>query len=612
MSEAPHVAGRRAATLLCLLALLAGPASPQPPEESRVRVRLQPDVVGAGEVVRLAITVDTTGLSPSAIRQPRFELENLEIVGGPSRRESFSMVNGRATRTRTLIWFLRAGEPGSARVHDLSVGIGEREISLPEQTLRVTEEPREPEARERARRPGSPEDLLRRFFGPTPRRPRTIPDGPPEVRLEASVRPESPFRGQQTLYHLDLLVERRRPGQGRIRVESIFPRGLPDFHGFWSEEIPVPDQVRPEVAEIDGRLFWRRPILRRALYPLRSGKLVIDPAALELRALYYRPTVFGEEPEPTRRLELEGNPVIVEAASLPPAPPGFDGPVGKFELHRDLRPVELEAGSAATLVVRIEGTGHLGGIPDPELPKLSGLEIYPPAERAAREVRSGRIHESRTWTWTLVPDRGGEWTLPPLEWTYFDPREAIYRTLSSQPHSLMATGSTGSLPVAEIPSSAPDAPRTEEEPESTAGHSLLEPRLRDRILFTLVAALAVVGLGALALLGYRLLPRGGSSGRRLLARLRSLPEDQPRQAATAAEEAWREYLRNRWHLPEGAPTRSWEETLREQGMDPEIIRDLVSLMGDLHYLRYAPQLAASGALQEDLLPRSRKILRRLG
>jgi hypothetical protein len=100
--------------------------------------------------------------------------------------------------------------------------------------------------------------------------------------------------------------------------------------------------------------------------------------------------------------------------------------------------------------------------------------------------------------------------------------------------------------------------------------------------------------------------------RQLLDRLRAAAhEEQPRQAAAAAESAWRDYLAERWQIPRGFPSTQWEGALGSHGVDPATARELVLLMDDLHYLRYAPQLATTGPLHGELLPRSRQLLRQL-
>ncbi|HYN21832.1 MAG TPA: hypothetical protein VE078_12795, partial [Thermoanaerobaculia bacterium] len=88
-------------------------------------------------------------------------------------------------------------------------------------------------------------------------------------------------------------------------------------------------------------------------------------------------------------------------------------------------------------------------------------------------------------------------------------------------------------------------------------------------------------------------------------------EVRPRQAAARIEEAWREFLAERWEVPPGTPSTRWSDLLEARGADPAAAGELVQLADDLHYLRYAPQLSSCEPLRGEVVTRCRKLLRRL-
>ena len=107
------------------------------------------------------------------------------------------------------------------------------------------------------------------------------------------------------------------------------------------------------------------------------------------------------------------------------------------------------------------------------------------------------------------------------------------------------------------------------------------------------------------------MPRGRSR-ERLLGRLEAARgEARPRQAAGLIEDAWRDYLAERWHLPGDTPTAQWGAVLAAQGVSAEITERLIGYLGDLHLLRFAPELAATETLAGDLVERSRQLARDL-
>jgi hypothetical protein len=84
-----------------------------------------------------------------------------------------------------------------------------------------------------------------------------------------------------------------------------------------------------------------------------------------------------------------------------------------------------------------------------------------------------------------------------------------------------------------------------------------------------------------------------------------------RHVASALESAWRDFLRDRWEIEAGSPSSRWSRELGARGASTEAGGALEKLAEDIHYLRYAPQLSSTEALQGEMVERSRQILRSL-
>jgi hypothetical protein len=121
---------------------------------------------------------------------------------------------------------------------------------------------------------------------------------------------------------------------------------------------------------------------------------------------------------------------------------------------------------------------------------------------------------------------------------------------------------------------------------------------------------------ALLLLVARAWPRPGAAHRNAHrateSRLKAAAqEERPRQAAAQIEEAWRDFLAARYDLPTGTPSPQWPGELARRGVEGPVAERLARLADDLHYLRYAPQLAAADSLRGEVIERSRRLLREL-
>jgi hypothetical protein len=563
-----------------------------------VRVTLTPQRLALGQNAQLTFQVESGGLGSFQFA-PRFQLDNFEIVGGPARQESMSWVNGKLSQSYGLTWYLAPLREGKARVYGIKLVSGHDELAVPDQEAWVAEANAggpDVDANGRDLEPGLPDPFD--FFH---EQRAARPGEPPQIMLRAELAPARAWAGEQLVYTLYLLAERRAPGEGRVVIETIFPRKVPAFQGFWSQEVQLPDSSRAEMVELDGKLWWRQAILQRALFPYEPGPHTIEAAEADLRLVYFRPVGFGFGEEPVRpgAVRRQSNAVQLAVQALPPPPAGFAGAVGPLQAKSRLQPAKVAAGEAMILTAELAGNANLSGLPDPKLPPLPGVKVSPPQESSRLKIEGTRVLSTRTWTWSLVPERAGEWSLPPLQWVAFEPGRGAYRTVSTEPLKLSSTPA------------APVSPRALRAPQAPAG-TTADSAWRGPIAWAVGGAAGTLLLAGLGLLAVRLFGRDRAGRRQLVAEVTAaLAEPHPRQAAGAAEEAWRSFLGARYDLPVEAPPTHWATLLAKRGLGPTLAGELVRLVDDLHYLRYAPRLASTDSLQRELLERSRRLARRL-
>lgn len=579
----------------CTLLLLATPVLAAP----RVELELVPrDEVALDELAVLRVRIEGAGNLSRSV--PTFQLENMEVVSGPSQSTSLSIINGSTTSSVILSWHLRPLVLGKARVYGARIQLGGEVVDLPNRRIQVTEAT----GRVRSQRGNDP---LGRFFSDDPffsdpfgnrrrRRRERRPAPPPEVFLVAEATPEKPWVGQQVTYTLYLYTQ--------VNVRSVNPDELPSFKGFWSEVIPQPEELQPQMVRRDGKEFGKVVLLQRALFPRRAGSLEIEPVIANLEASLPDSRPFGSLLPRVQRIQRESNALRLEVRELPEAPEGFVGAVGDLDLEATLDPLDVEVGEASTLTLSLRGRGHLQGLGAPELPEMPGIQIFPPQQQSEGGLRGKNITGERTWSFVLVPEKPGQWQLPAIEVPYFDPRRGEYRYATSDPFELSVRGST----------------RASQESGSTVElHSIRTaalPAVRGTSWHRILPWLLALPWGAgLLLLGWRRGPAGSHrlDRKRLLDHLRqAAQESRPRQAAAGIEEAWRDYLEHRYGIHPGTASTQWGRQLAEQGVSSACADALVELADDLHYLRYAPKLSSTDELRAELVERSGKILKGLG
>jgi len=612
-------AAARAAAALALAVLLV-PAEPAAAQRVELRAVLEPETLSVGETARFSIVASGGVMSRVSFR-PRFELDNLTALAGPARSESLEYVDGHLSRSLTLTWYLRPEAPGAATVHSISVEVAGERFELPAAVARVLDDGRGPGARQPRRSlPGDPLDRLFERYWPAPR------EREPEVVLRAELSEPRPWAGQQVLYTLWLYT--RNP------ITGISPRSLPDFRGFWVEEIPREENAPSEPAELGGERYWRTALLRRALFPLRPGRYEIQPAVIDLVATVGSASPFRRSLPRSDRLTRASGPVGVDVRPLPSPPPelagSFEGLVGDLSLAADLVPAEVRVGEAALFELRLSGRGNVEGLASPDFPAPEAVSVLPPEERGEVRQRRDGVEGIRTWSYPLVADRPGTWRLPPVEMAYFDPAAGEYRIAATRPVVLRATRGAVAASAGYGPALHPI--RNAALPLEEGPRGRLR-RLADRTLPWLFAA-PWAALLAVALLRRRSADAGGGPARRAdgpgqtagAARapggreaLRRFDDrlaavagnERPRQAAREIEDAWRELLSAVAGVGAETPASRWPEHAAAAGAGPRDAAELGELVEDVHYLRYAPQLSTIAALRGDLVDRSRRLARRL-
>jgi hypothetical protein len=583
-------------TAACLALTLAAPAASS---DLQVDARLEPEVLLPGQTALFTIKVTGGGFGRLQA-EPDYRLENLAVAGGPYRAENFQMLNGAVSRSLTLAWRLRPLAPGPAAVRGLRLRVRDQVYELGDREVEVAEESPDGRSSGGGAAAGGPpafEDVA-----PLPGRGPRFRSADPKVFLRAEATPAAPWTGEQLLYTLYLYT------QGD--VSSVQPEALPSFRGFWVHEVPQAQQLRPDMVVVDGERYARVVLLQRALFALQPGRLEIEAAEARLALKVPEVGLLGSFFSRVEPRDVTSNALVVEARALPPSPPGFRGAVGQLALAASLEPREVPVGEAATLSVTLSGHGNLQGLPDPTFAAPAGVRVFPPQEEGSQEVSGHAVRARRSWSYVLIPERRGRLSLPPIEVPYFDPELAGYRLAASDGLELVAVaGATAGAAEGGV------SPGSWSEPHPVRSAALPTPAAFAWARLTPWALALPWVLGAVLLWARRRDGSAAGSGRarrRLAERLRqAVGEERPRAAAALVEEAWRDYLDERWRLPPGVASTQWAQELAARGADRDAAAQLVRLADDLHYLRYAPQLSSTETLQRDLVERSRRLLRAL-
>ena len=164
------------------------------------------------------------------------------------------------------------------------------------------------------------------------------------------------------------------------------------------------------------------------MFPITAGRVTIEPAKLSL------PLSTGRG-RPQSSNVLITNPVEVDICPLPQQgkPTNFVGTVGQYRIHAQTDRQTIEAGDGLTLRVQVAGTGNIKTVPAPTVPTLPNMAIYDPQITDAIGIVDSKVRGSRTYEYVIIPSKEGDWTIPAIDYPYFEPQTESYQVARTVP-----------------------------------------------------------------------------------------------------------------------------------------------------------------------------------
>jgi len=241
-----------------------------------------------------------------------------------------------------------------------------------------------------------------------------------DLALEVEVDRRSPFLGEQVTASIWLISP-----VGVVAYEGFKP---PAYDGFWAEDLETPQRLEFRVRHRAGVPVRAYLVQRLALFPTRAGALELGPYELDVAARVGDGGPLGLLAD-VRRAHRRSAPVRLDVKPLPPgAPPGFQTVnVGRFAITATAG-AQATAGEPAAVTLSVEGEGNLRALALPPLPDVPGARRFEPTTTDAVAPRGGRLAGARAVETVLVPETAGELVVPPVAWSWFDPRAGRYET----------------------------------------------------------------------------------------------------------------------------------------------------------------------------------------
>lgn len=229
-----------------------------------------------------------------------------------------------------------------------------------------------------------------------------------------------------------------------LNVRDVGKIEFPEFEGFMTEEFTLTANRQMGMENYNGRNYYVADVKKTLLFPQRSGKLTIPAGKMEI--VFAVPsgqkiqTFFGPQEVMTEvKKTLRTTPVTVDVSSLPTEgkPLNFSGGVGTFTFKPSITNEHVKANEAITIKLDISGTGNMKLIKNPEIKFPTEFETYDPKVTNNFNVTEKGLSGTKTIEYLVIPRYPGNFTLPSIDFSYYDVQSNSYKTVSSPSYKIV-------------------------------------------------------------------------------------------------------------------------------------------------------------------------------
>ncbi|MFA7615278.1 MAG: BatD family protein [Weeksellaceae bacterium] len=269
---------------------------------------------------------------------------------------------------------------------------------------------------------------------------------PIKITVKKGLKPKEPAgqRMNEAFISAELSDENPFINQAVILVIKMYSReyGLfqrlrnykePDFNDVIAKFVSERSDDSEKQVLVNGRTFISKELARYVLFPQKAGDIEIDPFSVNV----FISSFYGAE-----NIPLSTEPIMMHVKNLPTTgrPAKFSGAVGEFTLNTNISKTEAKSNETINLEVEIIGSGNLNTLKAPDVSVPENIETYPPKKRDAYDLRPNGLKGKIVETHLLVPQYGGNYTVGPIAFNYFDPGQKKYITLNSKAYQLNISG----------------------------------------------------------------------------------------------------------------------------------------------------------------------------
>lgn len=389
------------------------------------------DVVVSGDQVRLVFTVNSQDIKD--FRAP--SIKGFDVLMGPSRSQqsSIQIINGKRTSNSStaFTYILLAGSPGTYTIPAASVEVNGEKVFSNAISIKVL--PQDQNSGNSGNNGGGSASSSRSQAAGS--------------RISANDLFITATASKTTVHEQEAILLTYKV-YTVVNLRQLYGK-MPDLKGFHTQEVELPQQKTFTLEHYKGRNYNTTVWSQYVLFPQQTGKLEIPSITFD--GVVAQQTVsddpfdafFNGGGYVEVKKKITTPKVVINVQPLPAKPAGFSGAVGEFKLASSINATDVKTNDAVTIKLTLSGTGNMKLIGTPEVKFPQDFEIYDPKVTDDYKLTNSGLTGTKTFEYLAIPRHAGNFTIPAIEFTYFDLKSNSYKTLKTETYNLKVAKGQG-------------------------------------------------------------------------------------------------------------------------------------------------------------------------
>ena len=525
----------------------------------------------AGQPFRVEVSANNQSVR---LGTPTFE--GLQVMG-KMQSSNMSFINGVSSVTVSYIYTVVASKPGKYTIPAVKASLNGTIYNSNSVTIDVTGE-------EVKGDPGNGGGGV------------STPSSNENVFIDLSVNKSEAYVGEQILMTASLY--------SRYEIVGLDNANFPNGNGFWSKEIQRPSSISFSRKNLNNKVYLFSVLQKKVLFPQKSGNLTIEPYSLDCIVS----DGFGFR-QAKAVAKSKGKTIKVKPLPAEGKPDGFGGAVGAFSIAVSTDKTDLKLDEPLTIKVTVTGSGNFQLFEAPKLNLPSAFEQFDPKSTENITANEGGVSGSKTFSTVAIARQSGSFTLPPVQFHYFDPKTKSYKTASSKELVINVSGERDPNSVASTVISKTDIEDLGSDirfiKQSGVTFSDGNSKFFNSFKFWMIFALIITAFGVVLIvrqqqiknnanvIGMKNRRAGKTSRKRLKLANTYIQQNKKDEFYAEILNALWGYLSDKLAIPRADLSRdNVQEKLAEKDIDPAVVQKFIDTLDTCEFEHYAPESSA--------------------